>query len=239
MAYIYKITNDINGKMYIGKTEFPDPYERWKEHLNDYKKARCKKRPLYEAINKYGETHFHFEVIEETDAPEEREQYWINKLHTYIGFKDCKGYNATLGGDGKSYLNLNEEAIIKYHTEEANYLTGITANYFNVSAKTIKKILKKYNIPWIVLNDSGKMINFKETGVVIQVNKDNKYIINVFTGTKEVEDILNMNNKVINEACSCRGSTPHYAYGYLWYYGKDLSKAIEKGEIKEMKVNID
>lgn len=38
LGYVYKITNDINGKVYIGKTELVDPYDRWKEHLQDYKK---------------------------------------------------------------------------------------------------------------------------------------------------------------------------------------------------------
>ena len=69
MAYIYKITNDINGKSYIGKTEKNNIQERWKDHLIDYKKRRTEKRPLYSAMNKYGIEHFHIEQIEETDNP--------------------------------------------------------------------------------------------------------------------------------------------------------------------------
>ena len=38
MAYIYKITNQINGKSYIGKTEKINPHERFKEHLRECKK---------------------------------------------------------------------------------------------------------------------------------------------------------------------------------------------------------
>lgn len=112
MGYIYKITNEINAKIYIGKTEYVNPEKRWKEHLREYKKARCEKRPLYSTMNKHGVEHFRFEVIEETDNPEEtckREQYWINELRTYVWFKDCNGYNATLGGDGKCYLNIDEK----------------------------------------------------------------------------------------------------------------------------------
>ena len=40
MGWIYKITNQINGKLYIGKTESLDPLERWKEHQHDYKKKK-------------------------------------------------------------------------------------------------------------------------------------------------------------------------------------------------------
>ena len=36
-GYIYKITNQINQKIYIGKT-VNSIIERWKEHLHDYKK---------------------------------------------------------------------------------------------------------------------------------------------------------------------------------------------------------
>lgn len=34
MAYIYKIENNINGKIYIGKT-LNTPEQRWKEHVRD------------------------------------------------------------------------------------------------------------------------------------------------------------------------------------------------------------
>lgn len=76
MAYIYKIENDINGKLYIGKTEFSIE-KRFKQHCSDAFKDRCEKRPLYAAMRKYGVEHFHISLIEETDKPEERERYWI------------------------------------------------------------------------------------------------------------------------------------------------------------------
>lgn len=49
MAFIYKITNKINGKIYIGKT-LKTIEGRWKEHLKDYKRPRFEKRPLYSAM---------------------------------------------------------------------------------------------------------------------------------------------------------------------------------------------
>ena len=39
MGYIYKITNKINNKKYIGKTEYAEPIKRFKEHISDSKKA--------------------------------------------------------------------------------------------------------------------------------------------------------------------------------------------------------
>lgn len=77
--------------------------ERFKEHCRAYRQERYEKRPLYFAMKKYGPKHFHVELVEETDNPEEREQYWIKFYNSYK-----EGYNATLGGDGKSYISKDE-----------------------------------------------------------------------------------------------------------------------------------
>ena len=64
MSYIYKITNQINGKLYIGKTN-RTIQERFKEHCRDYLKRGNEKRPLYSAMKKYGIRNFSIESIEE------------------------------------------------------------------------------------------------------------------------------------------------------------------------------
>ena len=91
MGYIYKIVNDINNKIYIGKTEF-NIQKRFEEHIRDSQKEH-KNRPLYNAMNKYGIQHFKIELIEECNNLEEREKYWISFYDSYKN-----GYNATLGG---------------------------------------------------------------------------------------------------------------------------------------------
>lgn len=151
MGYIYKVTNNINGKMYIGKTEDINPIDRWDCHLRDYRKNRCEKRPFYNALNKYGVDNFTFEVIDSCDDSNDlcnKEKYYIEKYRTYVGFDDCNGYNATLGGDGKSYLQLDENDVVKAHIEN-DYIAGHTAKIFNVDPGTIKKILTKHNIKWL------------------------------------------------------------------------------------------
>ena len=100
MAYIYCITNKINGKQYVGKTNFSLD-KRWREHCHDAKTRRCEKRPLYSAINKYGEENFEISLLEECSAEDsaKREEYWIKELNTY----GHTGYNATKGGDKQNY----------------------------------------------------------------------------------------------------------------------------------------
>jgi group I intron endonuclease len=105
MAYIYKITNLVNGKEYIGKTGLTIQ-KRFKQHIKDsaYTDGR-EKRPLYDAFNKYGIENFKIEQIEECNLEEvnEKEIYWINYYNTFHN-----GYNATLGGEGISTINYDE-----------------------------------------------------------------------------------------------------------------------------------
>ena len=227
MGYIYKITNDINGKIYIGKTEHFNPEDRWNEHLKDYKKERCRNRPIYKAMNKYGEEHFHFEVIEETDNAEEREIFWISELHTYVGFENCNGYNATLGGDGKSYLELDDMEVIDYHSNDGFFQLYKTAKYFNVDYGTIKGILVKHNVKWLTMSETKRIDYFNKNGYIYQINENDFEIINKFKSVAEANEFFkkDKNSSNIKDALSGRRKT-HKAYGYRWYYENDYLNIV-------------
>lgn len=80
----YCITNLINGKQYVGKTTSTIE-ERFREHCRDSRKERCNKRPLYDAMNKYGIENFKIEELEQVDDStllSDREKYWIKYLGT-------------------------------------------------------------------------------------------------------------------------------------------------------------
>ena len=89
---IYKITNNINGKCYIGFTEDVD--RRWKQHKRLLNRGV---KPLYQAFRKYGLQNFTFEVIYESEDRGEtlliKEPYFI-KLYDSIK----SGYNFLEGG---------------------------------------------------------------------------------------------------------------------------------------------
>lgn len=140
MAYIYKITNDINNKVYIGKTE-RSIEKRFREHCSDAFRERNEKRPLYSAMRKYGVEHFRVEQLEETNNPEEREIYWIEQYDSY-----SKGYNATLGGDGKHYLDYDKiiEEYSKYHNQK------LVAEKLNIDVHTVHKVLISNHIDIII-----------------------------------------------------------------------------------------
>ncbi|MFA5520051.1 MAG: GIY-YIG nuclease family protein [Spirochaetota bacterium] len=142
MAYIYQIINKINKKSYIGQTNFTLE-QRFKEHINDSRKD-FQNRPLYSAFKKYGIKNFEIVLIEETDQPNEREMYYIEKNRTYVGFEDSNGYNATLGGEGRRMIDIKDKEIIDKY-QELKFVNR-TADFFNLNPETVSKILKANNI---------------------------------------------------------------------------------------------
>lgn len=99
MFYIYKITNLINGKVYIGFTA-REPQKRWSQHKHHAKKQTNRK--LYNAIRKYGVDNFRFEVIFESDDMDYtlniKEPEFINQYNSIE-----EGYNYSIGGEAASF----------------------------------------------------------------------------------------------------------------------------------------
>ena len=221
MPYIYKITNDIDEMIYIGKTSHDNPYDRFKEHIKDSRKERCKNRQLYKHMNEYGREHFHFNVIEEVENDEiacEREVYWISFYDTYRN-----GLNGTLGGDGKAYLCLNEEEVITYHTTVAEYVSGRTAKYFKNNKKTINSILDKNNIKHLTLKEFFNLKTIKEkvserSRTKVKREKDGKEEIfnSIIEAVKDIETKSKDKTKVANVCTAIKKNRK--AYGYFWEY---------------------
>ena len=207
MAYIYKITNDINDKIQIGKTE-SSIEKRFKEHCKDSKKERNEKRPLYDAMNKYGIEHFHAELVEETDNPEEREKYWIEY---YGSFK--YGYNATKGGDGKSYIDY--DLVVAVYKETQNQKE--TAKKLNIDRCTVKKILNIKHVQTI--KNVSQILRQK---VVHQYDLKGNYITSYASLTEAVKAIgkytpTSKKGAISHISDVCKGKRKS-AYGYKWKF---------------------
>lgn len=210
MGYIYKITNDINNKFYIGQTNLFNPELRWKRHKTESTWSRAKKRPLYDAINKYGIKHFHFEVLEEVEEEQlnTKEQYYIEFYRTYIGFEDSNGYNATLGGDSYKRLVWTEE-------EKKNIITDF--NNHNSITDICRKYHHTYNTIATLLQSYG--FNTSKIKTIAQVNKNTGEVIEIFETIKDAERKTGIQNSHISECC--RGLRLS-AGGFLWIYEQDL-----------------
>lgn len=108
---IYKITNTINGKIYIGKTTLSE-HLRFKLHKNELNRKKHNNKHLQRSWDKYGSENFTFEVIEYLNISNnwslnELEIFYIKKLKSYmLEF----GYNLTYGGEGAKH---NKETCLK------------------------------------------------------------------------------------------------------------------------------
>ena len=188
MSYIYKITNIINGKSYIGKTNYSIE-KRFKEHCKDSQVQSKNKRPLYMAMRKYGVNNFKIELLEETDNPDEREIFWIKKINTFK-----YGYNATIGGDGKSFIDYN--LVINTYKSKQNQ--NETAKALNLHPSTVYKILRNSN----VVKYSNQDVNTKKYGKKIKQIDLNGNIVNIFNSIREASRYM-----VENQLTNCKLDT--------------------------------
>lgn len=208
MAYIYQIINDLNGKVYVGKTEFSIE-KRFKEHCKDAFRECNEKRPLYAAMRKYGIENFHIELIEETNNPEEREVYWIEQKRS---FKN--GYNATMGGDGKKYIDY--DLVIATYNELQNIVK--TAEKLSINTSSVSSILHNNN----TIVRSSNEINQKNLGKVVNQYSLQNEFIQSFPSAKAAADALGKTTATSKGATShisdvCRGKRKT-AYGYIWKF---------------------
>lgn len=140
---IYKITNNINSKTYIGKTT-RSVQDRWYQH----KKAAANgvNTILYKAIRKYGPQSFSLQVVERVeDNLNEAEIRWIQLL--------SPEYNMTGGGDGGW---INDQTGNRWKVKDPskmgkNFREGNTHSkewYSSVAGENNYQSRYKINTPW-------------------------------------------------------------------------------------------
>lgn len=148
MTGIYKITNNVNGKSYIGQSK--NITKRWAKHR---KPSSWKDNPsmlLYKAFMKYGFDNFSFEVIEKvhTDNLLEREVYWKQHYNTFadvnLGYNSIRGIetNQIISGEDVHTAILDRDKVSEIVTILSNTLAPIKeiAKLFDVSKGAIYDI---------------------------------------------------------------------------------------------------
>lgn len=230
--YIYKVTNTINGKIYIGKTsQFKE--RKW-QHERCYKKEDCR---FHRAIQYYGKDKFNWEIIDETnslDKAYELEKKYIKEYSSY----HPKGYNMTKGGAGGSMWNarpvvrltLDGEFVKRYDSAGEAKLDGFHGSDVLLVCKGVNCSCKGYLFMFEdEYNERGARKYYpskpKETTPIIQCDLNGNFI-NEFTSVKQAAE----------ETGTCRTTisgviTGHYksANGFIFVYKddfpiKDISK---------------
>ena len=137
-GYIYKITNKINNKIYIGQVYNKSINDRFKRHINEA--SKLSRSYVDRAINKYGSSNF---ICEEIDTGISREDLNQKEIYWIAFFKNTHMlYNLTKGGDGgNTYLCKTEEELNEIRKKISIANKGIK----NANSKQIKTLNIKTN----------------------------------------------------------------------------------------------
>ena len=239
---IYKITNKINGKSYIGLSG--DIYVRWNEHKYHYKTID---NVLYRAMRKYGIENFTFEILENCPKYElgEKEKFYIRKYRTYVGFEDCNGYNMTLGGEDSEGLIFTEEVKAKmsskrrlgnnpaakkvYIDDKVFGTIKEAAQFLNIPSKNLQRWLsKKRKIPKSCSYLLEHKIGFVGESPLVQEYFGHEIPVEcdniIFNSVKECAEYLNISDNQLISYLKGRVCIPEYLKNRgLKYINKETS----------------
>lgn len=205
---IYKITNLINNKIYIGFSK--NPAYRYKTHLKNMKNknGKCYNYILYCAFRKYSPENFLLEIIYQSKDKEHTlkimEPYFIKEYNSF----GKNGYNMTSGGEGRS-------GIGKFGKENPMWGKKSWNNGIPCDDKT-KQLISKSLI--------GKMAGEKNPNI------KSRKTYNIYYKTGEVKTIIGL-YKFCRENKYDKVALWHMLYNNKKFY-KDIIK-IEELIIKD------
>jgi len=188
---IYKITNIINNKIYIGQSK--DIFLRLRGHKSSLKSNIHFNIHLQRSYNKYGFSNFIFDILEECneDIINEREKYWIN---FYNSHNRLYGYNIDFGGDVD--VMSDEHKINMSIAKKGTYkINPIDIKIYQDEIKNILKIKNK-NEKLVLFT---MLVNSKR-----YYNNDNVFYISYkqisfTTGIKSKNTVIRVVRKLIND----------------------------------------
>jgi group I intron endonuclease len=156
---IYKVTNKINGKSYIGQTKSSINH-RWSQHKHNAATKKNKCMYFENAIKKYGHTNFNAEVLLYCDY-KMMNHFEILFIKSYQSTDREFGYNITEGGSFATRDVTDEQRL--HHS----------------------KVTKKNSLP---INIIERNVNGKLVGYIVQRKKDKKRYTKNFGNTKNTLD---------------------------------------------------
>lgn len=206
MGYIYKITNTVNDKIYVGQTTRTIE-KRFQEHI---KNSKFKKTKLYNAMNKYGIENFSIEQLEECNNRDldNREIYWISFYNSYEN-----GYNSTLGGEGtKVFDDKKIQQIVNLYND--GYCIRDIKKILNSTIETISYYLKQeLKLTDEEIKQKGYQIRSERRNKsVLQFDLEGNYIAS-YSSYKEAQEKTGAWYTHIGAVCNGKRAT---AGGYIW-----------------------
>lgn len=244
-GFIYKITNLIDGKIYIGQT-IRDIETRWKQHISDAKRDDFY---LYRAIRKYGVSSFKIECIciiscaEKNILDDLLDKSEICYIELYDSNNRICGYNITSGGQNAptnvrpiDQCTVDGELINEWDSiASASRYYGIPyRSIFNcVNGKTLscRGCIWRYHGESYNKYRTNKLDNsgwFKYKKVVCL--DDCSQVVAIYDSISIAADAVGLKNPY-NITLVCSGKRKHAA-GYKWMYYNDYIKEYGNEEVK-------
>lgn len=125
---IYKITNNVNGKVYVGSSK--DIHKRWSQHQKDLKGKKHHSAKLQRAWNK-GDVDLEFSILEECEQSVllEREQHWMDTLDSYKTGYNCSEKSTYPTEKVKTSIKVKYEKEFKQINERLEYLETLSDEF--------------------------------------------------------------------------------------------------------------
>lgn len=151
MGTIYKHTNRINGKSYIGKT-VNTMDRRWKQHI---KESKSPKTAFHRAIVKYGVECWDSEILISNSTNINQDEIEMIRVHRTLTTES--GYNMTPGGDGGSGYGENNSFYGKTHSLETRLKISKAKRGVSVNSGSSNTSFTGYYVtPWGKFESSRK-----------------------------------------------------------------------------------
>jgi group I intron endonuclease len=125
MHFMYKITNQLNQKVYIGQTI--NPKYRWYQHRSYAGKENKNKQYIHRAMAKYGIENFQFEIIASCRTPEDANETENSLIKQYDSRNKEYGYNLAPGGgvgSGKDHPSYGKKQSLETIAKRVSKLVG-------------------------------------------------------------------------------------------------------------------
>lgn len=156
---IYKVTNKINGKVYIGQTTKTLEYRKMRHRTQ----VTCRRKyPIHYAFIKHGFDNFDWEILDTATTREELDQKEIHYISLYKSYGRYGGYNMNEGGNGNRGYKITDE------TRQKMIDVHLGNTHTDETRQKMSDTRKGKNLLWI-----NPTINFTDDDVVEYVKTNN------------------------------------------------------------------
>ena len=241
---VYKITNNINGKVYIGQTYHVK--QRFYQHTHS-----SQNKHLHSAFEKYGIDNFTFEVLFTGLTKEESDIEEIRLIAEYDSANSSKGYNHRLGGSrGKNSpetkakmseafkgRKMSAEARekmskarkgVKHSPEHTKHLNEGLKRYYETHDHPSKgkKWSEERKAHYKECIKRGKESHRWNNGKpVAQIDPKTGNVVVVYACAMDAYRKTGISNSRIGDVCNGKNPVRHTAGGFIWKYVNDLERS--------------